>query len=40
MTAYARLHRQRSPQRGVVTLEFAFMLILGVVPLLLLTYTG
>lgn len=26
--------------RGVVTIEFAFMLILGLVPLLLLTYTG
>ncbi|MEG2805401.1 TadE family protein [Stenotrophomonas sp.] len=30
----------RARQHGVATLEFAFLLILGVVPLLLLTYTG
>ncbi len=30
----------RRRQRGVVTLEFALMLILGLVPLLMLTYTG
>lgn len=35
------LHRtDRAQQRGVVTIEFAFMLILGLVPLLMLTYTG
>lgn len=40
MTTHAPSPRLRTRQRGVVTLEFAFMLILGVVPLLLLTYTG
>lgn len=38
----ARSARSARPsrQRGVVTLEFAFMLMLGVLPLLFLTYTG
>ncbi|MCF7751377.1 hypothetical protein KQ945_11500 [Bacillus subtilis subsp. subtilis] len=40
MKPHALRHADRAPQRGVVTLEFAFMLILGLVPLLLLTYTG
>lgn len=34
------LARRRQRQRGVITIEFAFMLMLGVLPLLLLTYTG
>ncbi len=32
--------QQRRLQRGVVTLEYALMLILGLIPLLFLTYTG
>lgn len=36
----SRYRLPRARQHGVVTLEFAFMLLLGVVPLLLLTYTG
>ena len=30
----------RNTQRGVVTIEYAFMLMFGLIPLLLLTYTG
>jgi Flp pilus assembly protein TadG len=30
----------RNAQRGVVTIEYAFMLMFGLIPLLLLTYTG
>ena len=38
MNAHAPATRRR--QRGVVTLEYALMLVFGLVPLLLLTYTG
>ena len=38
------MSRQRSPaaatQRGVVTIEYALMLMLGILPLLLLTFSG
>lgn len=42
MSISSRMHPQPGPrrQRGVVTIEYAFMLMLGVLPLLLLTYTG
>lgn len=40
MSISMRPQPNRRRQRGVVTIEYAFMLMLGVLPLLLLTYTG
>ena len=34
------LHHSRSMQEGAITIEYAFMLMLGIIPLLFLTING